>query len=156
MREFIKHYPYRIAEGDVLSVAILKAAEEGKIETLLDANEDDWDVNLQSSDGMSLLAIAAEQGYDDIFLYLLNRGAFMYSLDMWGWTLLHSAATGGSVAIVKRLLELGFKVDHYDDDMKTALYYARAEGHEEIVKLLLKYGAREHWFDKDNNVDIIY
>lgn len=54
---------------------------------------------------------------------------------------------GGSLAEVKRLIELGAMIDHQDAKGKTALHRAAKAGFVETVKLLLELGARHDLSD---------
>jgi ankyrin repeat protein len=58
-----------------------------------------------------------------------------------GWTVLHSAACGGHINIVNKLLRWGAKVSARGQKGETPLHVAASAGHVETVKALLKCGA---------------
>ncbi|MFP6581836.1 MAG: ankyrin repeat domain-containing protein [Candidatus Hydrogenedentota bacterium] len=58
-----------------------------------------------------------------------------------GWTLLHMAAGGGNMRLVKILLERGAQVNAQNVHGKTALHYAASKGHIPIIHLLLHHNA---------------
>src|SRR6202044_3590244 len=58
-----------------------------------------------------------------------------------GWTVLHSAACGGHIDIVNKLLRWGAKVSARGQKGETPLHVAASAGHVEIVNALLKCGA---------------
>lgn len=62
-------------------------------------------------------------------------------VDSWGCTALHYAAKGGSVEVVKRLLELGAEVDAIDAWDETPLHLAARGGHIKACETLLAAGA---------------
>jgi ankyrin repeat protein len=58
-----------------------------------------------------------------------------------GWTVLHSAACGGHIDIVNKLLQSGAKVSARGQNGETPLHVAASAAHVEIVKALLEWGA---------------
>lgn len=78
-----------------------------------------------------------------IFQLLLNKKVNVKMLISNGFTLLHFAAQHGNIGIVKRLIELGAKVDSEIDNyvLKSPLAFAIKGNHIAVVKLLIKFGA---------------
>jgi ankyrin repeat protein len=78
----------------------------------------------------------------DVLEAFLEAGADIRSKD-YDETLLMAAARGGSLAIVKRLVELGADVNHRDKNFdKTALDEAKAGKHKEVIDYLRSLGAK--------------
>lgn len=84
------------------------------------------------------LMMAAMRGNLEWTLRLLDRGA---ALNRPGWTPLHYAASGPSVAVVKLLLGRGAVIDAPSPNRSTALMMAARYGSEEAFQLLLARGA---------------
>jgi len=73
---------------------------------------------------------------------LLPTGAGdMARTDIWGCTLLHAAAKGGSVPVVRQFLERGAEVNRIEAWDETPLHLAAHAGRTEVCELLLEYGA---------------
>ena len=73
---------------------------------------------------------------------LLDHGAHV-STYKYGeeWTVLHRAATEGSVIMARRFIDNGAQIDARDSSGATALYHAAENGRETVVRLLLGAGA---------------
>jgi ankyrin repeat protein len=54
---------------------------------------------------------------------------------------LHSAAQHGDVEEVRRLLNVGYQPNEFDDLGKTPLHYAAEGGHLQVIELLIASGA---------------
>ncbi|RYO97915.1 hypothetical protein DL764_007239 [Monosporascus ibericus] len=103
-------------------------------------------VNVNSIDPISqhtVLAIAAERGYEAIAQLLLDRDADMEMLSGKEWRLspLLYASRYGHEAVVRLLLDSGADVNSKSDDGLTSLLFASHKGHEAVVRLLLDRGA---------------
>ncbi|MDR3285053.1 MAG: ankyrin repeat domain-containing protein [Holosporales bacterium] len=96
------------------------------------------------------LFAAVERGYcgevEELILKSENKKALVNARDVFGWTPLHNAASGGNLEIVKVLLEAGANKDAIYNSYYgiTPLHGAAFRGHTKVVKVLLKAGA-----DKD-------
>lgn len=84
------------------------------------------------------LMMAALRGAMEPARRLMERGA---RLERPGWTPLHYAATGPSVALVKLLLDRGAPIDARSPNGTTPLMMAARYGAEEGAALLLERGA---------------
>jgi ankyrin repeat protein len=100
--------------------------------------------NIQSSNGRTVLHVAAEKEHATVVELLLQKGAELDSKDKeYGQTALHVTAENGHEAVLKLLIEK----DSVDPDSKytfyswTPLWWAAANGYEAVVKLLLEKGA---------------
>lgn len=74
----------------------------------------------------------------------------------YAWTLLHTAAQRGHLAIVNLLLERGLDVNTLENgDHTTALHWAAAAGHVEVVRRLLDAGADPVGHGDDHELEVI-
>ncbi len=88
------------------------------------------------------LLIAAQKGYPDMVMLLLENGAEVNVADARGNTpLIFVAHKIGNVEITRRLLEKGAAVDAQNGVGETALMYAAWRGYPDIVQLLLAHDA---------------
>lgn len=96
--------------------------------------------------------------YDiDAVLNLIKRGSEIGSIDKYGWTALHYAASNCcyrngdvlSCIMCKLLLQSGANVDARTENCSTALMFAAVLNYVEVVKILLQHGAdkkiRKKW-----------
>lgn len=88
--------------------------------------------------GETALMMAALRGREDWVTTLLSRGAV---INRDGWTPLHYAVSGPSLAVARLLLERGAWVDARAPTGATPLMTAAQHGSEEAVMLLLQRGA---------------
>ncbi|VUC28740.1 unnamed protein product [Clonostachys rosea] len=92
--------------------------------------------------GKTALQAAAEHGHEAIFCQLLEAGA---NLQVDGWKTLRSAAGGGHLRIVNKLLIAGVDINlgpvDTDKVLWTPLCLAAQNGHLDVVERLLKAGA---------------
>lgn len=97
------------------------------------------DVNIKDALGRTPLHIAAEKGYAEIVLVLVEKGAEVNITDSNGNTplifIIHKA---GNLQVTRRLLEKGAAVNTQNRTGETALMYAAWRGHSDIVRLLLE------------------
>ena len=100
------------------------------------------DVNIKDALGRTPLHIAAEKGYPEIVLFLVENGADVNIADTNGNTpLIFIIHKMGNLEITRRLLEKGAVVNAQNRTGETALMYAAWRGHSDIVQLLLEYRA---------------
>ena len=88
-----------------------------------------------------LLTYATETNLPRLFEEVVSRGADVSGRNPNDGSYLHSAATGGSVEIIRSLLREGLPVNEHDKYGWTALHYAVARGRLEAVRALLDEGA---------------
>ncbi len=92
----------------------------------------------RTSDGMTLLHIAAQAGMDQRCLELLvSKGLRISDADSLGRQAIHVA----SVKSIPVLIAAGADIDAKDSKGRTALHYAAREGRNDIVTELLHYSA---------------
>jgi ankyrin repeat protein len=102
---------------------------------------DNVKVDIQDQRGQRPLHLAAERGDDEIVNLLLKRlslDALNSQCEHDKQTALHRAAWGGSVAVVKLLLQKSVKADIKDKDENVALHIAAEKGFEPVVTRLIE------------------
>ena len=100
------------------------------------------DVSEVTSQGLSLLHVAAMHGQMLTVRCLLSRGADVRARDCRGHSALHYAAFHGHQHVVRELLQLHPKaIDEVDDEGNTALLFACFQKRSHVVHDLLKKGA---------------
>ena len=115
--------------------------------------------DLNSKDGTygrSAISWAAGNGFDVVVKLLIKginrrlkgiklpfrKKAQVDSVDRYGRTPLVYAVWNGHVAVVKRLLKAGARINLADDIGGTALSYAVCSGHNDVLTLLFKKGTK--------------
>uniref|UniRef100_A0AAV1UCP2 Uncharacterized protein n=1 Tax=Peronospora matthiolae TaxID=2874970 RepID=A0AAV1UCP2_9STRA len=101
---------------------------------LLDAGAD---VNFKTKKRTYALLLAAQKGWDDMTMFLLERGVNEESKNM----ALIPAAHFGHLSVVKMLLETGGDQNYANKKGTTPLMRAAQEGREGVVGFLIKEGA---------------
>ena len=96
------------------------------------------DVRWRNRSGETSLMLAALKDQEAICRVLLERGA---PADSEGWTPLHYAVSGNSLAVVKLLLARGVRVDAPAPNGRTPLMLAAQHASEEVIQWLLRSGA---------------
>ncbi|CAH0777991.1 unnamed protein product [Bemisia tabaci] len=91
--------------------------------------------DISSSDGRTLLHLAAKRCCLELVRALLDHGANVTQLSSLGETPLHCAVMGGSPEIVQLLCERGADVDANDWDGFTPLFFAK---HPDVANVLLE------------------
>jgi ankyrin repeat protein len=101
-------------------------------------------ININATGGRlgTCLAVAAENGYDNLVQIFLEHGADLRAMSETGSTALHRATSNGHEASVRLLIQAGAEVAAQDRRGETALHKAACCGTEEVSKLLLEHGAR--------------
>ena len=118
---------------------LFKAAWTGDITNLHNTSTD---VNTKDALGRTPLHIAAEKGYGDVVIFLVENGADVNFTDANGNTsLIFIIHKTGNLEITKRLIAKGAVVNAQNRTGETALMYAAWRGHSAIVKLLLEHRA---------------
>lgn len=99
--------------------------------------------NIGNEDGDTPTMLAASNGHTEAFLAMVEEGADIAPLgdDEGIPDLLHRAAEGGSVEIVRACVEAGHAVDCRDEDGFSPLHFAARHGRNEAAELLLSLGA---------------
>ena len=88
------------------------------------------------------LMLAAENGHNDISMYLINHGADVRRIDdFWQTTLLSYASENGHLRVVELLLSEGAEIDAEDKNHHTPLMLAVKNGHNDVSMHLINHGA---------------
>ena len=126
-----------IAEfSDTPEGTLFKAVWTDDITTIRSTNTD---VNIKDALGRTPLHIAAEKGYTDVAMFLVENGAEVNITDSKGNTpLIFIIHKTGNLELTRRLLEKGAAVNAQNRTGETALMYAAWRGHSDIVQLLLE------------------
>ena len=98
-------------------------------------------VHERSSDNMTALHVASEEGVDEIVRLLLQKGALINAADDWGFTPLHHAAFNRAFYTAQILLATGANTTITDlIGKRTALHYAVGSGSLRMTELFVKNG----------------
>lgn len=103
----------------------------------------DKDYASDAAPGHSVLMWAAEAGHIRMVEAVLDAGADIDKLDLYGDPAVSVAAFHGELDVVKLLVERGAKLDFRGYLDRTALGHARAQGHDEVADYLAGKGAPE-------------
>ena len=112
------------------------------------------DPNIRNNDGMTALATACMNSYENISNILLAGGADANIPDNYNITPLHWACNNDNHSIVNMLLEAGANINIRDNDGKTPLSWASYIGNKDIVKILVKAGADMDLQDNDGKTPL--
>ena len=114
-------------------IKVYETLEEQIIENLVGLG----DLNRTLDNGLSLLTVAARNGYTQLVRSLVENGVNVHQVDQDDWTALMNASQTGHLEIVKILVECGSDVNQKDEDDWTSLVTASCNGHIDIVTFLL-------------------
>ena len=125
--------------SDTPEEVLFKAVWTNDIATVRSTNTD---VNIKDALGRTPLHVAAEKGFAEIVLFLVENGAAVNVADTNGNTpLIFIIHKTRNLEITRRLLEKGAAVNAQNRTGETALMYAAWRGHSDIVQLLLAHRA---------------
>lgn len=111
-------------------------------------------VNSNLGRGATLLHLAAVCRADCTVKILLNRGASVTATNLDGVTPLMMGCAGGSVEVVRALVEAGADPSVADDTKRTALHHAARLGSVAVIKYLLSLGVEIDPQDNDGNTPL--
>ncbi|GCC28581.1 hypothetical protein chiPu_0007012 [Chiloscyllium punctatum] len=99
------------------------------------------DSNIPNDAGETPFHFACRRGALCIMDQMVKRGANVAALDYQGKTALHQAVSGGSVAAIRYLEEMGrFDFREPDRFLQTPLHSAASIGNEDVIRYLLRAG----------------
>ncbi|XP_067828728.1 uncharacterized protein si:ch211-223a10.1 [Heptranchias perlo] len=97
------------------------------------------DSNLPNDTGETPFHFACRRGELYIMHRMVKKGANVTALDYQGKTALHQAVSGGSIAAIRYLEEMGcFSFRDADKFLLTPLHIAASMGNEDVIKYLLR------------------
>uniref|UniRef100_UPI00398F71A8 uncharacterized protein n=1 Tax=Pristiophorus japonicus TaxID=55135 RepID=UPI00398F71A8 len=97
------------------------------------------DSNLPNDAGETPFHFACRRGELYIMHQMVKKGANVLALDYQGKTALHQAVSGGNIAAIRYLEEMGhFSFRDPDKFLLTPLHIAASIGNEEVIKYLLR------------------
>jgi len=97
--------------------------------------------SLPNTNGEYPMHLAAQEGHADICRILAHRDGWDLPDKYNEWTPLFHAARFGREACLRVLLEVGSRIDRFDELGNSALYYAAWYGHRSCTALLLEAAA---------------
>jgi ankyrin repeat protein len=100
----------------------------------------DKDASISKDTLEPTLAFAAQMGHPRLFEYVLKNGVDLAVVREKDPSFVFNVAAGGSVDIMKALLDHGFDVDQKDKDGWTPLHIAAVEGKIEMIEFLISKG----------------
>eukprot|EP01035_Chromulina_nebulosa_P022488 gene22488-29119_t len=137
-------------------VQLIASARDGKIANVKSIlNKGAIDVNYQDWSGATALHLASSNGWDDVCVYLLDKGCDITLQDHEESTSLHFAAKAGHTKTCSLLISRGAEVQDTDQNGSTALLLAAKHGHNETCALLLTNGADIHTTDKNGSTALL-
>ncbi|KAH6637880.1 ankyrin repeat domain-containing protein [Boeremia exigua] len=101
----------------------------------------------QGGEYSNALQAALREGYQEIAIILLRKGANVNAQCGEYSNALQAASAGGYEEVVRLLTENATDIDAQSRSYSDALFLASAEGHNEVVKLLLEKGAKAGDYD---------
>ena len=147
MKEFLRATTALLVSTGVLwcapdSGALLRAVQEGRLDTLASLIAAGANVNAKNEFGITPLAWSLTNGSPAMTLELLKAGANPKIPVPEAGTPLLAAARTGNANVINALIEAGVDVNEAEPRTgQTALMWAAAEGHESAVRALLAAGA---------------
>uniref|UniRef100_A0A0G4I9R6 Uncharacterized protein n=1 Tax=Chromera velia CCMP2878 TaxID=1169474 RepID=A0A0G4I9R6_9ALVE len=99
---------------------------------------------------------AAAGGHLDVVRFLLSRESDGEAVGEGGWTVLHLAASSGTLAVVRELLSRRVvETDAVDWSGMTALHLGSSSGREDILQVLLENGAEPNRRGADGSTPMV-
>ena len=95
------------------------------------------DVNHCDSSNYTALHRAVDEGHTDVVQILIDAGADINTMNIYGNSPLHSASRSGELEVVKMLVRAGAEVNVTSDDGGTCLALAAIFGYTETVRYLV-------------------
>jgi ankyrin repeat protein/L-ascorbate metabolism protein UlaG (beta-lactamase superfamily) len=128
--------------SSLLSTEIHDVVQEGdlaRVQELIEA--DNSLLEMQDDRLFTPLNWAATRGHYDVFMYLLEKGADINTVDIDGSNLLLNAAGSGNMDIIKFLVEeKDFDVNFVDTNSITPFYSSGGSGDVEVIKYFVDKG----------------
>lgn len=118
------------------------AASMGDLNKVKSFIENGMDVNAKDSCKHCALSSVFFPENEELVDYLLKEGADVNKSNNWGgWIWFQEYIKNGDIESVKRILDLGYNVNHMDEWGNTCMKYAENSNQLQIKELLIEYGA---------------
>ncbi len=134
-----KKAAHKMNANNFLIFQLINKADTKNAAALIEKSS--FDINMTDESSKTLLMHAADKGYADITLLLIDKGANLEILDEIGNTALFYAVEKGFVGIVKLLIDKGANYEHENSSKIKPIIYAAKNGDCEILKILIEKGA---------------
>lgn len=143
------------AGADKQDSVLITAVRANAVECVQFFIENGFDVNAASENGLTALHVAADLGYENCLLLILNSGKCDVNLQTTERkdSALHLAAENGFVSCVKYLIEKGANPNLRNFRQQTPLHSA-SKTCIECVEILLKAGGDPNSHDLDNRTPL--
>ncbi|XP_062595771.1 putative ankyrin repeat protein RF_0381 isoform X1 [Saccostrea cucullata] len=146
----VKTYPYLLDITDNNGENVLHAAAiGGNIDLFILLVGKGIDIRSKTNDGKNVLHLCCRNGKMDMCRYLVNTYPYLLNvIDKNGGNVLHDAAWGGNINVLKFLLKdpKGLKVDIKSKDGKSILHQCCLNGKLDMCKYLAE---TYHWLIND-------
>jgi len=119
--------------------ALYHACQDGQLDIVKLLLAKGANVNrMRDVDGITPLAIAANNGFNTVVEALCEHGVNVEARSLTSWTPLMVAASGGHCEVLETLLQYDARVNA-ETELGTALLRAVVSGHEAAVQLLVSH-----------------
>ncbi|XP_061185021.1 ankyrin-2-like [Saccostrea echinata] len=142
-RYLVNMYPCLISVRDNNGWTVLHSAcRGGSVEIVAFLIKKGLELNALSNDGKSILHIACLSGKFEICEYLVeNHSNLLDVRDRFSNSVLHDAARGGNIQIVKLLIEKGMDINTLQKDGETILHQSCRSGKMEMCRYLVNHSS---------------
>ncbi|XP_062611705.1 serine/threonine-protein phosphatase 6 regulatory ankyrin repeat subunit B-like [Saccostrea cucullata] len=140
-RYLVNMYPCLISVRDNDGCTVLHSAcRGGSVEVVYFLIEKGMDINSLTNDGKTILHIACLNGKFEVCVYLAENHPHLLNVkDKSGNTVLHAAAWGDNVQIVKLLIEKKMDINALREDGETILHLCCRSGKLEVCEYLINH-----------------
>ena len=123
---------------NILQLIMVPIQPASRIDVIEACLSNGVDVNVPTSEGLTLLMTAACLNNPVVLDFLLLKGADPSLRDNSGNTVLHYAAQGGDITVIEKCLSLGLDIESKNHEGKTPIMLAASSVKTEAVKFLLQ------------------
>jgi hypothetical protein len=114
-----------------------------------------FNINAHDKEAKTAFLIAAEQGEDDILVFLMkSKGINKNARNIYGQNALHLAIKNGHKSTVELLLKSGININAADKEQNTPLHLAAQNNQYDMVELFFAYGAEHTALNKEGKKPI--
>ncbi|XP_019857877.1 PREDICTED: uncharacterized protein LOC109586143 [Amphimedon queenslandica] len=116
---------------------LMIASSTGDFLTVQSILSKNFDINIQTNNGLTALILACDNGHHQVVELLLSNDPDINIQNTLGWTALMYASRRGHQKVVELLLSKDPDVNIQNNEGVTALMHASYNGHHQVVELLL-------------------